>query len=259
MTDDQPQTPAAPASGKTRLDLKNPALIGWLGVVLAILAIGVPLAVDAWRNRLALTVETTSSVPLVNSELPGRLSVLVDGVPAQRVWITTVKVQNSGRRPIEDTMFATGTSLDLFMGRSCRVIESNVDDLATGLRRGDVKVTVQEGGVSIAPLLLNPGDWFRMKVLTSNCQPSVDPSARIRDIAKIREVTPLGRAVPSLWSSLAGVIAMFPLLLIVRVVTGHMESGALGRWQALFIVVLVLISIVLQVSGSFFQTPLFTR
>ncbi len=251
MAAEQPQMPAAPKGGKMRVDLKNPTLIGWLGVVLAVLAIGVPLGVDAWRNRLALTVESVSSVPLVNSELPGRLSVLVDGVPAQRVWVTTVKVQNSGRRPIEDTMFATGTSLDLFMGRGCRVIESNVDDIAPGLRRRDVKLTVQEGGLSIAPLLLNPGDWFRMKVLTSNCQPYVDPSARIKEIGAIKLVSNTGLGKWSLWSSLFGIFAVVPLTMVMRVIADLSAAGRLPRQVSLALLALLTLSLLLQALAIF--------
>lgn len=158
----------------------------WTAVsaIAAILSLFLPLVLFSInRDTKELTVETVSNAILVDLSKPELSSVKLtyNDVPVSRLSVATIEFRNSGTRPIERADFELPIVLRF---------QDSVDVLAVTLSDkmpNDLSPVINSNmkGISVAPLLLNPGDQFRITVqLRGNFnEPTVE--ARISGVPSI--------------------------------------------------------------------------
>lgn len=127
----------------------------------AIAALLVPLVLFVMNRDLKeLSVETVSRAVLVDLTDPdlSSLKLTYRGVSVSRLTVATIEVRNSGTRPIEQTDFERPVVIRF--AEPSNVLAITVSEKVPA----DLKPVINSdaGGISLAPLLLNPGDRFRL-------------------------------------------------------------------------------------------------
>lgn len=162
------------------------AVIGVAGIVSAI-TLGVVLyLLQRHRKELGYRVLSHTRVVSVEAEVAERVQVLYEGQPVRDVHLVEVEVVNSGNEAIvvQDYEYplAIGT------GEKSRVLTAVlVEAEPEGLPAWPI---ISESGdtVRVQPLLLNPGDSFKVRILVSEFAGAVDVSTRIVGVKEIREL-----------------------------------------------------------------------
>lgn len=135
-----------------------------------------------------LVVKTVSiSVPVdLSDPILSPLKLTYKEVPVDRLTVATIEFSNTGSMPIEQKDFEHPVRLSF---------QSSVDVLAVTLSEKspddlNPKIITDLNGISIAPLLLNPGDRFRITVQTRGIfiEPKVE--ARISGLSTITRQLP---------------------------------------------------------------------
>jgi hypothetical protein len=175
--------------------LASPVFLGVVGV----LAVAVPVVLwlaDRLRpeRRRALSY-SVAVAPLVdvNSEVRDRVKVLFDGQPIAHASLVTVRVRNSGSRPISAADFDKPMRIR-FDGGTATILDTPDD--ARVPRDLSLSLSETSDGVTIEPLLLNPRDRFAVRFLAEGSGRSTPTlSARIAGVERVeREATPDTRA-----------------------------------------------------------------
>lgn len=117
------------------------------------------------RQRRGLTYEL-STVPVVSvdSVAADRVTVLYEGNPVRDVQFVDLAIVASGNQPIPEDSFAQPISMNF--GAEALVLTATVTDR----QPADLSVAISAEGstIRVDPLLLNPGDQFRLRALVSN-------------------------------------------------------------------------------------------
>jgi hypothetical protein len=138
------------------------------------------------RQRKGLSYEVISAAPVVNvrPEMSSRVKVYLDDQLIRDVHVVIVNIRNSGNVPIKSEDFESPISISF--GESSRVIETSCEKADPG----DVTPALEqeEGGVLISPLLLNPGDYIRLRALVIQKYIQMTVSARIAGVKRVTEI-----------------------------------------------------------------------
>lgn len=139
------------------------------------------------RDSKELSVETVSRSILVDFT-DRRLSALkltYKDVPVSRLTVVTIEVRNSGTRPIERTDFER--PIVLRFQEPSDILAVTVDEKIH--QNLEPTISSDVNSISIAPLLLNPGDRFRLTAQLRGDfnEPAVE--ARISGVSSISRVT----------------------------------------------------------------------
>lgn len=141
------------------------------------------------RDTKELTVETVSHSVLVDLSNPALSSLkpTYNDVSVDRLTVATIEIRNTGTRPIERADFES--PIVLRFNNALDVLAATLSEK----KPGDLTpiITSDMNGISIAPLLLNPGDLFRLTIQIRGIfsEPAVD--ARISGVPSIaRQIYP---------------------------------------------------------------------
>jgi hypothetical protein len=171
--------------------------------ILAILAICFTLAlffVGQWwwrRKALTYTVSRTQLLTL-HEEAKGRVQILFDGAPAKDVGLLVIEVNNSGHEPIRASDFER--PLRFHLGDEAKilaleVIETKPQNLKPVCKAAITGLpAVVDGGAhlnefELEPLLLNRGDWMKIKILVNQAG-TLSVDGRVVGVREIRQVVP---------------------------------------------------------------------
>jgi subtilisin-like proprotein convertase family protein len=167
--------------------LADAGLTGWIGatgsIIAAILSVTIYFLT---RKKKALSYEVLSEYPLISidDEIKGKLQILYGGNPVENVHLLLVKFINNGNIPIIASDFERHLTLRL-KGESNVLsavrVKASPDNLTASLEIKDKVITV-------APALMNGGDFFTVKVLIGQYGGSFDVDARIVGVKSIRVV-----------------------------------------------------------------------
>jgi hypothetical protein len=130
-----------------------------------------------------ISVTTVSRAVLVNLSQTegGSVTLTYNGMPVSHLTATTIEVRNDGTRPIERSDFER--PLLIRFPKSSSILAATLGEKAPE----DLlpTVTLEGGAITIAPLLLNPGDRFRVtaQLLGDFDEPTVE--SRISGIRAI--------------------------------------------------------------------------
>ena len=119
---------------------------------------------------------------------PSRVEILFDGAPVTDVRLVIITVTNSGNESIRVDDFDRALRFSWAEPTrilTAEVIEASPEGLQPTIRTGANEITVD-------PLLLNPGDWLRIKTLINNVgKLSVD--ARVVGLKRISKTITSGK------------------------------------------------------------------
>lgn len=158
-----------------------------VSAVAAVAALVIPLALFMVQQResKALTLETISSASVADLTDPA-LSVLkltYNGDPVTRVTTATIEVSNSGTQPIQVADFERPLLIRFEAPSAVLAVtltEREPGNLAPTL-------SLSSSTITVVPLLLNPGDRFRVNVVLRGDfkEPLADARiAGIRDVSR---------------------------------------------------------------------------
>ena len=139
---------------------------------------------QCYSGELAFGVFYETPLLGVSRELAGRVQISLDGQSVPNLRLVVLAVKNSGNRPILAVDFHT--PLVVRLGAGATVLSAEVARRVPENLPVDVSLTDNE--VNIPPLLLNPGDFAIIKVLTTGA--AARPTADVR-LAGVPRIAPI--------------------------------------------------------------------
>jgi hypothetical protein len=215
-----------------------------LRTILAAVAICITLAlflVARRRRRLSYLLSDTRVLGIHEAVNPSRVKILFDGAPVTEVRLVMITVNNSGNEPIRVDDFER--PLRFSWDEPARIIAAEVEEVNPEALRPTLKAGPNQ--VVLEPLLLNPGDWLRIKVLINQVG-NVSVDGRVVGVRRISKTVSSGKV--TLPRTLALLVAVWCVGLIVILVG---ESWGLlahnGQAETRIFGVIVLITLFLLV------------
>jgi hypothetical protein len=154
---------------------------GWVSVVVAIV-----IALIGWyiqRRRKALSYEVVAKYPLVFvSDSDKGVEISYDGMVVVNPTILILRVRNSGNEPIRAGDFER--RIQFSFGDASEIISASATDVSPSSL--EVQLDVSERSVAVAPLLLNAGDAFSIKILLEN-HSTLQTSVRVAGVKEFIE------------------------------------------------------------------------
>jgi len=206
------------ASGK---DLLRDPLWQFVGVLIALIALYISIWQARRRKRIAYRIVSNISVARIDRSTfyDGRLQILFDGQPLDDAQVLQVQVGNTGNQSIRAADYESPLSFSI--DQSARILDAEIVDAKPSSLQP--AITVYPTMVSIAPTLLNSGDSFTLKILTTSFEGTISASGRIVGVKEIlridreREWFPFyaHRSAQRLYLNLALVIFLLLLFLVL--------------------------------------------
>lgn len=159
-----------------------------ISAVAGVAALLIPVALFVLeRQSKALTIETVSRARVADVTDPG-LSVLkltYRDKPIGRVTTATIEVKNSGTQPIQPPDFERPLVLRFSPAES--LLAATVTERAPA--NLIPQITLDSSTITISPLLLNPGDRFRLNLVLQGDFDEPTADARIAGIRNVSRTT----------------------------------------------------------------------
>jgi hypothetical protein len=208
------------------LDIFRDPVWQFVGVVLAI---GVPVAIyqlQKQSKRFAYEIIARTTLLTVREELESKVQVLYDGSPVQSLTVFLVRVWNAGSEPIKSIDFERPLSFSaaapaqiLTVATAAVLPESLTPELV-----------FEAHSLTVAPMLLNPGDSLTVKVLVKNASASLKPDARIVGVTRIQEGDGASRRVATL---AVGMLMCFAGISVAAFYVGRAVAALPVEWPQL--------------------------
>ena len=156
----------------------------FVGVVFTII---VPFLIYFWqRDRKELAFGVFYEAPLlsVSEELAKRVQISFDGSAISNLHLIVLAMKNSGNKPIltsdfeRECVVAFGSEIGVLSADVTAQVPSNIS----------ARVERRAHSIHIMPMLLNPGDYFLVKVLVTGSEPSVCADMRIIGITRLATI-----------------------------------------------------------------------
>jgi hypothetical protein len=166
-------------------DLRDPVW-QFIGAVLAVLAIIVTLALYFMqRRRKILTYEILSRTPLLSvaEELEGKLQILFEGEPVQKVHLLVLKLANTGNVPVTTADYEKEVKFKF--GDKTRILTAEVSEMNPSNLMATV--SIDNESVVLKPVLLNSGDAVTIKALLSQFNGIVNVDGRVVGVKAIEK------------------------------------------------------------------------
>lgn len=182
---------------------------GWAEVIIGVIALVASVVIyRITRKKKQLSYEILSETPLISvgDEIKGRLEILLDSSPVEKVHLLLVKFVNDGTMPITADDYERPLTL-IFEGDATVLSAESVQPEPDNLR---VTLDFEPKKVTVNPLLLNKGDSFTAKVLVEKFGGRFDLDARIVGVREVRAL-PKREFVPRFRSIKASVLILFAL------------------------------------------------
>jgi hypothetical protein len=156
----------------------------WLTIALAVVP---PLLIWFFfqRESFGLTAKILADVPVVSvrQEYGREIEVRYRGSVVEGLRVIEIEIANTGTRPLERSAFDSPLSIGFGPAKVTDplLIKSSPSSLKPVLRVGN-------GAVTVAPLLLNPGDTFAFRSFVVGGEtdpPPITVSGRVRGVSQI--------------------------------------------------------------------------
>jgi hypothetical protein len=175
------------------------------------------------RKRLSYLLSDTLVLGVHEAVNPSRVQILFDGAPVTEVRLVTITVNNWGNEPIGADDFER--PLRFSWSQPAKILTAEVIEVSPESLQPTIKVGANE--IVVDPLLLNPGDWLRIKTLINQVTKlSVD--ARIVGVKQITKIVGSGNVTSDKTLRLFAVMAFVGVLIILLMLAGE----GLGLWVA---------------------------
>jgi hypothetical protein len=169
-------------------DLLRDPMWQFVGVLAAILGLGIAgISFLKTRQTKSLSYQVIADEPLLSVNLSGiikgRVNITLDEQPVRRVNLILVRIINSGNQPISSKDYESPITINF--GRMARVILAEVYEQNPDALRPLIKI--QGSKVEISPILLNQGDWMKLKVMAADYNGPFRVDGRILGVKCIEE------------------------------------------------------------------------
>src|SRR5580700_6537718 len=193
-----------------------------LAIVALCVTVGLFLA-GRRRKRLGYSVSDTRVLGVHEAVNPSRLQILFDGSPVTEVRLVIITVNNWGNEPIRVDDFER--PLRFSWSSPAKILTAEVIEVSPESLQPTINAGANE--IVVDPLLLNPGDWFRIKALINQVSKlSVD--ARVVGVKRITKVIATDKVTSVRTLRLLVGMAFGGVLTILLMLAGQ----ALGLWVA---------------------------
>jgi hypothetical protein len=181
--------------------------------ILAMVAIGITLTLflaARRRKRLSYLLQDTRVLGIHAAVNPSKVEILFDGAPVTDVRLVIITINNSGNESIRVDDFER--ALRFSWAEPARVLTAEVVEVNPESLQPTIKTGVNE--IVLNPLLLNPGDWLRIKTLINQVgKLSVD--ARVVGVKRITKTTASGKNTTTRTFLLMAAVAVLSLLIML--------------------------------------------
>jgi hypothetical protein len=160
--------------------------------ILATVAICVTVALfllGRRRKRLSYLLSETRVLGIHEGVNPSRVQILFDGEPVTEVHLVTITVNNFGNEPVRVDDFER--SLRFSWSEPAKILSAEVTEVNPETLQPTIKTGASE--IAVDPLLLNPGDWFRIRTLI-NQDGKLSVDARVAGVKRITKAAASGKA-----------------------------------------------------------------
>jgi hypothetical protein len=156
----------------------------FIGAVLAAIAIGIAILLyyrQRRRKRLGYQILANTPVLTVDEEIRGKIKVSYEDIAVRNLQLLLLKFINTGNVPIATVDFERPLSISF--GSDAKILSSEVIASSPSDLSPSISATTQ--GILVAPLLLNPNDYFTIKALVTERQGGVSVTARIIGVERV--------------------------------------------------------------------------
>jgi hypothetical protein len=156
------------------------------------------------RNRKALSYEVISNTSLVvvKDEVKEKLKIFYDEKPVSQLYLSLIRIVNSGNVPILASDFTR--TLTLSLAEETQIVSAEIIERHPKLLEATVGYRGNEATVNV--MLLNGGDSLTVKILSSGARSMVTVDGRIVGVGEIKVYT--GYAMRYLMLVLLGIIIL---------------------------------------------------
>ena len=183
-------------------------MINHLLEIITIIAVFVIIVLQLRKKTLTYTVLTNSGVVPGPEEGKSNIQIRYKGKVVRQVRLVEIRIKNSGSLPIKPEDYIEPLSVRL---PNSEILSSEVRDAHSLGAYIETKLSNQSE-IVLGKTLLNPTDFFDVKVLLADGDADLSLVGRIVGVSKIRNLT--GREVN--YSILLSFIAVNVLALIAR-------------------------------------------
>ena len=176
--------------------------------IITIIAVFVTFFLQIRKKTLTYTVLTYSDLALVSDEGKSNIQILYKGKVVPKVQLVEIRIKNSGNLPIKPEDYIEPVSLRL---PNSRILSSEVKDAHSFGAYIDTKLS-NRSEIVLSKTLLNPADFFDIKILLDDGFADLSVVGRIVGVSKIQNLT--GREVN--YYILLSFVAVNVLALIAR-------------------------------------------
>lgn len=165
----------------SRYDSSMSDLATWLGVAIAVVALGVAyITYKSGRNRRRLEYVVETRTPLIPRPVVGSMEVRFDGQVVPNPALTVIRVVNTGDKAIPADSYESDLGFSL---TGAQIAAATL----TSTRPSDLRPNLTTSGdtVLVEPKLLNPGDMLVIQILSSELPTAVRAIGRISDVPTI--------------------------------------------------------------------------
>lgn len=176
--------------------LRDP-LWQFVGAAISLIAIAISILLFyRQRQRKSLAYQVLAHTPIltVGEEIRGKLSVSYENTPVKNVHLLLLKFKNVGNLPIATADFEQAISIRF--GITAKLLSHEVVNFAPS--ELSPNVSLRSNALILAPLLLNPNDYFTIKCLISEHNNEVDVTGRIIGVAKIIQLKDPSVSLPAI-------------------------------------------------------------
>jgi hypothetical protein len=192
--------------------------------ILAVVAICITVIlflVARRRKRLSYMLSDTWVLGVHEAVNPSRVKILFDGAAVTDVRLVVITVNNSGNESIRADDFER--PLRFGWAEPSKILTAEVVEVNPETLQPTVRTGVNE--IVLEPLLLNPGDWLRIKTLINQVgKLSVD--ARVVGVKRITKTIASGKVTPDRTLRLLAIMGFVGVLIILLMSAGQ----SLGLW-----------------------------
>jgi len=135
------------------------------------------------KKRLTYKVIAKTALTRVGDKGFDKITVRYDGVEIEDIYLTNLKIYNSGSIPIKTSDFEADISV--VINKGARILEAGIKE--TSPPDLIIEPFLKDNKVNIRPLLLNPADYFIIDILTNSEPTPIIVSSRIVGIKRIVE------------------------------------------------------------------------
>jgi hypothetical protein len=188
--------------------LRDPMMRTILAIVAICVTVGLFLT-GRRRKRLSYSLSDTRVLGVHEAVNPSRVQILFDGAAVTEVRLLIITVNNWGNEPIRVDDFER--PLRFSWPEPARILTAEVAEVSPESLQPTINTGVSE--IVVDPLLLNPGDWLRIKILINQVT-KISVDARVVGLKRITVASSIGTSDKKFRALMAMLVGAFLTLLV---------------------------------------------